>query len=237
VKCPIHGCVYEVIGLGDHQKVLCPECADERMKGLSDKKKEIQTQNMQSLIDKAIDNSMLSPRFRTKNLDNYEASTKGQISAIQAARWFLENWKEITGLLIIGNPGTGKNHIDAGIVNEFLKIPGRTALVTEAMKVIRSIKETWRKKDGPTETEVIKSYLLPDLLVIDEIGVQFESDTEKLYLTEIINDRYNWLKPTIISGNVTIPDLERIIGERVIDRFREGGRVIVCDWKSYRKAR
>ena len=140
---------------------------------------------------------------------------------------------ESTGLILIGNPGTGKNHLAAAIITEAIETHNKTALFTETLKIIRAIKESWRR-DGETESKVIESFISPDILAIDEIGVQFGSETERMYLTEIINDRYNHQKPTILMGNVDVDKLSEIIGERPLDRFREGGKLIVFDWDSHR---
>ncbi len=105
-------------------------------------------------------------------------------------------------------------------------------LYTEAIKIVRNIKDTWRQKTS--EQTAIDKYVKPKVLVIDEIGVQYESNTETLFLTEIINDRYNQKKQTILSGNATVLEMQKILGDRVIDRFKESGGVLVCDWESYR---
>jgi len=224
----------ESITSGEYSVYFCPKCGDEndeRFEKVSYDKKAIEMQNQ---VNRNLSNAMIAPRFRDRTLQNYEATLPGQKKALESAWWFLENMKTCSGMFLIGGPGTGKNHIAAGIVNEYMKTPGRTALMTEAVKVVRSIKETWHKP-GSSETEVLRLYNKPDLLIIDEIGVQFESKTERLYLTEIINDRYNCIRPTIICGNLSIGEITEILGERVVDRFRDGGRVVVFDWVSYRK--
>jgi DNA replication protein DnaC len=111
---------------------------------------------------------------------------------------------------------------------------GGTALITTAMKVIRSIKDSWRDHVSK-EGEIIELYTKPGLLVIDEIGVQFGSDTEKLYISEIINDRYEAMRPTLLLGNIKLSELTEQLGDRPIDRFREGGKIVQFDWDSYRK--
>lgn len=79
-------------------------------------------------------------------------------------------------------------------------------------------------------------YTDKDLLIIDEVGVQFGSESEKIILFEIINERYEQMKPTILISNLSEDELSRYVGERIIDRMREGkGAVINFDWESYRK--
>ena len=229
--CEKHKCDIETIGSGSMMMKFCPECAKEIPVDEIDKaKKKAKTQEE---INKALDNAMLAPRFREKTLANYIAISPGQKNALSSAQWFIENWKQSAGMILIGKTGTGKNHIAAGIVNAMVA-QGCSALCTEPIKIVRAIKESWRKDNDQTESEVMKLFLKPDLLVIDEIGVQFGSDTERMYLTEIINDRYNAIRPTIVCGNVTISELEQTIGMRAVDRLRDGGKVVVFDWESYR---
>ncbi|KAA6208087.1 ATP-binding protein, partial [Avibacterium paragallinarum] len=43
-------------------------------------------------------------------------------------------------------------------------------------------------------------------------------------------------KPTILISNLSEDELSRYVGERIIDRMREGkGAVINFDWESYRQ--
>lgn len=193
---------------------------------------QVDAERAQKKINTALENAMLTPRFRQKSFENFVEVTPEQKAAVEAVRDFSRNHANCTGLILIGNRGTGKNHVASALVKNIVE-QGHTALITEAVKIVRSIKDCWIHK-LKTESEVLKAYTEPYLLVIDELGVQFGSDTEKLYLTEIINDRYNWLKPTVLIGNLTPAEVQTTIGERALDRFREGGKVVVFDWQSYR---
>ncbi len=112
---------------------------------------------------------------------------------------------------------------------------GRTSLFISVMAAIRRVKETYSKKSEETEQEAIDRFLQPDLLILDEVGVQFGSDTEKMILFEIINGRYENMMPTIIISNLTAQELGAFIGDRVMDRMTEGGGVVLAfDWDSKR---
>ena len=79
-------------------------------------------------------------------------------------------------------------------------------------------------------------FINPDLLILDEIGLQHGSEAEKIILFEILNERYMQCKPTILISNLDINDLKEYITERVIDRMREGGgQKIVFNWESNRR--
>ena len=44
------------------------------------------------------------------------------------------------------------------------------------------------------------------------------------------------MRPTILISNLTEEELGKYIGDRIIDRMKEGqGAVIKFDWESYRK--
>ena len=99
--------------------------------------------------------------------------------------------------------------------------------------MIREVTDNWITRKLPEE-EIISKLTSPYLLVVNEIGVQFGSDKERNLFTEILDDRYEALKPTILIGNVTIGDISDLLGDRVVDRFKEDGQVLVFTWESYR---
>jgi len=231
-RCEKHDIEKEVVDNKFFKKKIyyCPECSKEQNLAQETIRKE---RERQRYLDKRLHNSMMSPRFLEKRLDNYEAANDGQKKALKIASWFINNHQETVGMIFIGKTGTGKNHLACGIIHEIIE-EGYTALITTAMKIIRSIKDSWR--DNLTkEGEIIELYTKPNLLVIDEVGVQFGTDTERLYISEIINDRYEAMKPTILLGNVNLSELIEQLGDRPVDRFREGGKIVQFDWESHRK--
>ncbi len=211
----------------------CCLCSEEREKKHKEQNERCKQAQIQQTIDNNLGNAMLSPRFKDKTFDNYKVENDGQKKAVQATQWLLKNFDNSMGLIFLGAPGTGKNHLAAATIKEVITEYNKTALMTEAVKIVRAIKESWRK-NGETESQVIERFITPDLLVIDELGVQFGSETEKMYLTEIVNDRYNAMKTTILIGNLSMTELKDVVGERAIERFKEGGKVVVFDWESNR---
>lgn len=231
--CDIHRIECEILTLPFSQRGIknCPLCTKEQEKQEKELQVEQERQSMQAAINRRLENSMLAPRFKEKTFVNYKAEGDKQTKILESAKWFLENVRQSAGLILIGKTGTGKNHLAAAIIHE--AVNSHTCLFTEAIKLIRTIKESW-KSEGLAESQVLKQFLAPDILVIDEIGVLFGSETERLYLTELINDRYSHCKPTILIANLSIQELKAAIGDRAVDRFKENGRVLIFDWSSYR---
>lgn len=139
-----------------------------------------------------------------------------------------------TGLILVGNVGTGKTHFACALVNHFLE-QERSAFYIRAVDIFRGIKSTWNPNSEKTEAEEVKFFSSRNVfLAIDELGVQFSSETERALLTEILDKRHTSYRPTILVGNLTPIECSELVGERIVDRYREGGKVLVFDWESHR---
>jgi DNA replication protein DnaC len=239
--CEAHG-EYEsacfVLG-GEPRWSACPACDQERMqidnRELSRRlTREIEEAKQREMLGRAA----IPKRFSARTLDNYVAEIEGQQKALNSARRYVECWEENrargTSLIYCGNPGTGKTHLAIGIAKELMQ-QGHTALFARVIEMAAAVKETYTKGSAQTERQVLRSFARPDLLILDEVGQQHGSDTERMILSEVINARYEDCKPTILISNLSLTGLREYLDPRAEDRLREGGgRVVVFDWASKR---
>lgn len=189
-------------------------------------------------------------RFRDRRLATYAVNLPGQQRALDFANAYVAQFGKIrkTGrsALFIGLTGTGKTHLAVGIGLEVMEHHGAAVLFTSVMRAVRRIKDTWTRDSRKSESEAIAELVFPDLLILDEVGTQFGSDTERLILFDILNERYERRRPTILMSNLALDDAEEggrvvpgikdYLGARVFDRLREdGGQSVVFDWPSHRK--
>lgn len=129
-----------------------------------------------------------------------------------------------------------REHVTNGDPCPCLLRKGATVYYSTVQRAMRRIKDTWNRDSAELEGDAIRAMTGPDLLILDEIGVQFGSDTEKNLTFDLLNERYERLKPTLLLSNLAKEDVARFLGERVMDRLREdGGRVITFDWESHRR--
>ena len=127
--------------------------------------------------------------------------------------------------------------LSAGIANEIIAKSSATAVYRTIGAVLQSIRATYDRTTEQTESQILSSLISPSLLILDEIGVSKEkpSDFELTTLFAIINGRYEELRPTVIVSNLDGQSLPAAIGERCIDRLREGGVIVIpFEWESQR---
>ena len=237
--CSVHGSEFMDYGYRygnrDPRDIICTKCEDVVAK---EKAKASSIFNRHRKLD-------LPPRLQSYRLESYKPGNKRAKEVLAACYDFLQDKDKSGGLVMLGGVGTGKTHLAVGICQELCDRDVGCQYTT-VTKLIRRIKDTWnRDKDatswgrfGPedpeTEKDVIQEYSTIPVLVIDEIGSQYGSDSERIMISEIINDRYNNELPTIIIANITLDEIKNTIGIRAIDRIMDHGKCLVFNWESYR---
>jgi DNA replication protein DnaC len=206
------------------------DAENERMREQVERKRRVET---------CISRSGIPARFREKRFADYQHTTPAQRTALVMCKSFAEKWPDIQSkggsLVLTGGPGTGKTHLACAIglhvAESFFAVP----VFVTVYEMLRTIKSTYSRNSETTEADAIAMFSsTPDLLILDEAGVQVGSDHEKLLLFDVLNARYSNMRPTVLISNLSADDLEAYLGHRVMDRFRECGNVISFDWQSHR---
>lgn len=179
----------------------------------------------------------IPPRFAGKTFDNFVPTEKSQKVFDYFKDYsanFADRIESGTSVILTGCPGTGKTHLACALLYEAKK-QGYSVRFTNVRKLVRSVRDTWKEGAAESESQVIDRYIDLDLLVIDEVGVQAKSENEQHIIFDVLNGRYENVKPTIILSNEDLATIREIIGERAYDRLREGGgKAFAFDWDSYR---
>ena len=239
--CPEHGPYTSTgtrftIGRGREVWTPCPGCAEERLRAEKEQAKLEELQRERAAFEEMIGRAAIPVRFIGRSFESYRAETPAQRSALTAARDYAENFRRHarTGesLLMLGKAGTGKSHLAASVLQAIM--PEHCGLYTTASDVIEMIRETWRRDSDKSQGRVMQMLSTVPLLVIDEVGVQYGTESEQNTLFQIIDRRYRDRRPLILMANLQPAELQALLGDRVYDRLREVSKVLTFDWESYR---
>lgn len=180
-------------------------------------------------------------RFTGAHFGNWDAVGDQQRAAKKQAWDYAHDCRAVMqlgrSLLLIGNVGTGKTHLAVAIGREFLR-SGYAVRYTTVAGMLREVRATWNGEGR--ESDVIDGFVKADLLILDEVGMQRFTDSELTLIGEIIDCRYQTIKPNLLISNLPVtaesgPSVEQAIGSRALDRLREnGGKQIVFGWGSHR---
>lgn len=236
--CELHG-EYQARHLIRDHWTMCPECRAVAEAKEEAEKQEQKRKAQEAAIWAAVGRAGIPDRFLDKSLKSFDADTPEKQVALDFAVDYADNFASVlkTGrsAILIGKPGTGKTHLACGIGKRVIRNHRASVLFITVLRAMRSIKDTWVKGSEVSETQAIDALVAPDLLILDEVGVQFGSDFEKNTLFDVLNERYERRRPTLFLSNLTKKEIEGYLGERVMDRLREdGGKVISFTWESHR---
>jgi len=235
--CPDHG-PFESVNYFGKSWTRCPVCTEIAHKAEEEAEAQRQRDMQIAAWQKRLGTSGIPERFWDRSFENYQAKKPGQQKALQFARQYADGFDEVLAsgrcAIFLGNKGTGKNHLASSICLQLMRAK-RPVLFTTVLRAVRRVKDTWRKDSRENESEAVAALVFPDLLILDEVGVQFGSEAERIILFDVLNERYEKRKPTILLSNLSKDDVCTFLGERIYDRLREdGGTVVVFDWESYR---
>jgi DNA replication protein DnaC len=216
------------------KQTQCPVCVKEDQEAIEEKRNAAEKERIESFKRSKRLKAGISKRNLYKDLRSYEVSTEGQRMALSKCFKYTADFPNVTNLLLLGDVGTGKTMLASGIVEALIdKWECRLIKVSE---LFREVKSTYSKDSELTERDVIDYFSEVPLLIIDEIGVQFNSDAEKLIISDVIDGRYQNMLPTVLISNLDNHGVENAIGKRAMDRLREGGgSMIPFNWESYRR--
>ena len=239
--------------LGDTGLIYCSKCRTPRQKRIDvlgktmeprcmcacqtvDYKRREQERKHREFLDMVARNRSIGlpdPQLRMHTFENDLGYNPKQI---QIARQYVQNWEEFrkdaTGLLLWGNVGTGKSFLAGCIANALLD-KGVKVIMTNFTRLLNKLTDLHA---GDRNT-CIDSFNTYPLMIIDDLGVERNSEFAREQVFSIIDSRYRSQLPMIVTTNLTLEELKNppdLARSRIYDRILERCMPIMVDNQNIR---
>jgi DNA replication protein DnaC len=167
----------------------------------------------------------LPKRMRQWSLASYPVQTAPQLPA--AREWVTT--RPHRDLVFYGPAGTGKTGLAVGLLRA-LYADGRSVRFVAANEWLLQLQQTFNARaEGESELRVLEPAIAPYLLVVDDLNARRadrESKQMSPYFADVLqlvlNKRQGDDKPTILTTNLDVEDMQDYLTPTIYDRLREG---------------
>lgn len=170
--------------------------------------------------------TVIPKRFRGVSFDRPPVPELDEVVVREVKRYVSELDRRIEegqGLWLMGDVGTGKTTL-AMIVSKAALESGHSVAIYSLPRLLAEIRKTFDQDSDNTYLSLFKQLAGVDLLHIDDVGAERQTDWVLEQLYSLVNERYEQKKAVIITTNLGPNELRDQIGERTVSRLVE-----ICD--------
>ena len=157
--------------------------------------------------------------FDTFDLSYYTgADRKNMEIVLQRMREYAENFtgEDSGSVLFFGGTGLGKTHLSVAVAKKVIE-GGHTCIYTTSGDLFSDYRK-YRFDNGENDRKTDK-YTDCELLVIDDLGTELNGKDIAPFFYNLLNQRLNAGRSTLISTNLSNNKLLEMYGERIVSRL------------------
>lgn len=175
----------------------------------------LKTKKMKEIFDR---HSLISRELQQASLSNYNASNESQAKALRIAERFVEVFDKDKpiNLLFSGPYGVGKSHLAKALTDGIIE-NRHSSIFISVPKLLTKFRSSYNKDSEYSESDLIDALSTVDVLVLDDLGAEKDSDWSWEKLFEIVDSRQGL--HTIYTSNYSPDDLINKLGERNFSRI------------------
>jgi len=195
-------------------------------------------------ITKELTKQGVPPRYRGAKFGTWNKELAGSAAG----------WVEGESMVVLGPTGCGKTYFAAACMGEYLRravtkakkmsvngfgvwnlVGPQDQLFITAPALLMTLRGTFRQQSGPTLEDMIGKYSeSAGPLIIDDLGAEKTTDwtLEALYL--IIDNRYSWMRQTMVTSNLSMEQIANRLGDRIASRLVGMAKPLVMTGKDRR---
>ena len=196
----ICGCGAKVEVANEFTPGICRKCIDERQKELDELNQQAAHREEQKQEQERQRRAAMVP----KRYQHIESDRKDILRTATPHKSFY----------IWGDTGTGKTVLAASIARKYSDIRWEScpALIMKLQSMYRS------ESQSPHEYALTVAHT-PGLLVLDDLGAEKLTEFVRQTTYFILNEREQHLLPVVITSNLNLADIDKIIDKRVSSRI------------------